>query len=39
MGSKCPHPTKVFGAGITSMDIDQDFRKFKEECEKDDSET
>ena len=39
MGSKFPHPTKVFGTGITSMDIDQDFRKFKEECEKDDSET
>ena len=39
MGSKFPHLNKVFGTGITSMDIDQDFRKFKEECEKDDSET
>ena len=39
MGSKVPHPPKAFGTGISSMDIDGDFRKFKEECEKDDSET
>ena len=39
MGSKVPHPAKAFGTGISSMDIDADFRQFKEECEKDDSET
>ena len=39
MGSKVPHPAKAFGTGISSMDIDADFRTFKEECEKDDSET
>ena len=39
MGSKVSHPTKAFGTGISSMDIDADFRKFKEECEKDDSKT
>ena len=39
MGSKVPHPAKAFGRGISSMDIDADFRQFKEECEKDDSET
>ena len=38
MGSKVPHPAKAFGTGISSMDIDADFRKFKEGCEKDDSE-
>ena len=37
MGSKVPHPAKVFGTGISSMDIDADFRKCKEECKKDDS--
>ena len=39
MGSKVPHPAKAFGTGICSLDIDADFRQFKEECEKDDSET
>ena len=39
MGSKVPHPAKAFGTGISSMDIDADFRTFKEECEKDESET
>ena len=39
MGSKVPHPAKAFGTGISSMDIDADFRKFKEECEKYNSET
>ena len=39
MGSKVPHPAKVFATGIYSMSIDANFRKFKEECEKDDSET
>ena len=39
MGSKVPHPDKVFKTGISSMNIDADFRKFKEECEKDDPET
>ena len=38
MRSKVPHPAKAFGTGISSMDIDADFRKFKEGCEKDDSE-
>ena len=31
MGSKVPHPAKVFGTGISSMDIDADFKKIKEE--------
>ena len=39
MGSKVPYPAKAFGTGISSMDIDADFRKFKEKCEKDNSET
>ena len=39
MGSKVPHSDKAFKTGISSMNIDADFRKFKEECEKDDSET
>ena len=39
MGSKVPHPAKAFGTGISSMDIEADFRKFKEECEIEDSET
>ena len=39
MGSKVPHAAKAFGTGISSMDTDADFRKFKEECEKSDSET
>ena len=39
MGSKVPHAAKTFGTGISSMDIDADFRKFKEECKESDSET
>ena len=31
MASKVPHPAKVFGTGISSMDIDADFKKIKEE--------
>ena len=38
MGSKVPHPAKAFGTGISSIDIHADFRKCKEECEKEDSE-
>ena len=38
MASKVSHPAKAFGTGISSMDIDSNFRKFKEDCEKDDSE-
>ena len=30
MGSKVPHPAEAFGTGMSSMDIDADFRKFKE---------
>ena len=36
MGSKVPHPAKAFGTGISSIDNDADFRKCKEECEKED---
>ena len=39
MRSKVPHPAKAFGTGISSMDIDANFRQFKEEFEKDHSET
>ena len=39
MGSKVSHPAKAFGTGISSIDIDANFKKFKEECEKDDSKT
>ena len=39
MGSKVPHAAKTFGTGISSMDIDADFRKFKEECKESDFET
>ena len=31
MGSKVLHPAKAFEKGISSMDIEVDFRKFKEE--------
>ena len=38
MASKVSHPAKAFGMGISSMDMDSNFRKFKEDCEKYDSE-